>query len=199
MKRKLQIVNIDGQPGVGKTTQTNMLCGYFNLNGRPVLENTYRDHEDIIDILMKSEKFLDNNPDGIVVNNGSIARSIQEDMINDTKLKDIEEKYRIILFQYQRLYHKFGMANILLLVDINACNDRIIKRQKLLKEKTAGMTDLIHQSRIVEGLRQFDNYTISRDMKFHVLETDVQDTMLNVQRDLLDLLNDNFEIKKASK
>ena len=89
------------------------------------------------------------------------------------------------------------MANILLVMDdLDTCNDRLLKRAKFTEKEQIGIVDYQAEWYIIMGLRRFDDNVISKSLKFHVVETDTDDSILEVQEDLMEYLIENFPIKK---
>lgn len=201
MEKELKIINIDGVEGIGKTTQINMLTRYFldlgvdclSLN----LEDTIVSGAECIE---NTKEFLKTTPNGVVICDGSIARAMAIDLVNGTPTLSINKKYKDIIYEYECLNHQFGVANILIIMDnIQTCHERILKRGKLLGVAELGIQDFVKERRIVKALRHFDNNLMSKSLNFHVLKTEEMDSILVVQKKILDYLEENFKIKKPSK
>lgn len=199
MNKKLNIISIDGAEGVGQTTQINLLFKHFKDLDIPVLVNTLDDSiPSAFAMIKQTNKFLQQNPNGIVLNDGSIARMIVIDMSKLTHNKTLIEKYRLIMNEHEYLSHQYGMGNILLVPDdIEFCKKRLIRRAKLKKEKTPNLNQLYHQMDIVRGMRFFNNHVISRDVNFNIIDISDDESMLQIHNKVLNLLKEIFDIKKS--
>ncbi len=201
MKKQLNIINIDGTRGLGKTTQINLLSSYMKRNSIPFIINTL---DDTIPTAMKlideATQFLIDSPDGIVVFDGSVAEMIVLDMAKGIHMTALEEKYKDVLQKYEVLNHRFNMTNLLLIPDnLQMCHDRIIKRAKLIGQKSDGLKNWTLVRYVIRGLRDFDDYSISRSMTFHVIDVYETETILNIYDKIKSHLKENFEIKKPLK
>ena len=198
MKKDLRIVSIDGIRGVGKTSQAFLLCRYlesYDINSKLLkLEDNI---ESILDSIDKLWKMLEKE-DCIVICDGSIARMIEVDIQRQMPMKDVYEKYRIVINEYEKLYHKYGMANLLITInEPTECQERINKRNSLFKESIE-LIDIVGQNNISSGLSRFDSYVFNVNIKFHTVETEKEDSMLDVRDDIYKILESNFNIKKPS-
>jgi len=200
MKKRLSIINIDGVDGIGKTTQINVLTGYFLRLQLPFLLLQLEDNtKSALKCAKATWEFLEKEPDGIVICDGSIAKMMVLELIKGVGSKNIVEKYREILHEHELLNHKYGMANILMIIDdIKVCHERILKRGKLMKIHEEGITDFKLEAEIIKGLRTFGIHTISKSLDFHILETDDSESILDINEEILKYLENNFEIKKPS-
>ena len=198
MKKQLNVINIDGTKGLGKTTQINLLGLYFKKHKIPFIINTLDDTiPTAIQVIEKTTEFLIKYSDGIVINDGSIAEMVVIDMSRGIHLTDLAEKYKDILQKYEVLNHRFNMANLLLVPDnLEMCHDRIIKRANLLGKESDGLEDWTLAKYIILGLRDFNYYSISGSMVFNVIDIYESETMLNVYDKIKKILKENFEIKK---
>jgi len=193
MKRKLDIINIDGIPGIGVSSQITLLNRYFNK-----LEVYNSSITNSIDSMRSfvDEANLHVNDKSIVICDGSIAQGIQIDYQNGIKADAFEEKYGEILRKYKVMSHKYGVANILITMDdIEECKKRVEKRDRLLNIESKKI-DFEKEASIINGLKNFDNYTFTANMKFYTINIDKEDTMLEIHDEVIKILNDNFEIKK---
>jgi len=199
MKKKFNILNIDGVNGIGKTTQINMLV--MSLRAfKPVLVTYQEDTiESALDSAVKIWEFLEKHPDGLVLGDGSIARMIVIDILNGIPRPEVVEKYRSVISEYERLNHKYGILSVLMVTDdIGFCHDRLIRRGKLLKKPEVGIDSLQKEAEIMKGMRYFDANSISKQLVFQVFEVDKEDSMLDIQDIFWEYLEDSFEIKKPS-
>ena len=201
MKKRCDIISVDGLKGVGKSTQINVLRNHFNNLGIKTLVNRFDGTVDnALEIADNINEFLSENPDGVVLNDGSIARMIQLDIQNGLHDSFLVEKYRSVIFEYQKIHLKYGMVNIILLIDdIDSCNCRTIKKQKMFGENNpTGIEDLNTEIDLDKGFRIFDTRTITKTINFQVFETNSEDSIVEVMEDILKLSGKKFAIKKPS-
>ena len=106
MRKPLKIINIDGMDGIGKTTQIGMLSKNFAEIDTPTLILNLQDSiESAIDCAGKTWDFLENNPEGVVFTDGSVARMMVLDLVNGISQPEISDKYKEVLHQHERLNH----------------------------------------------------------------------------------------------
>lgn len=198
MKKLLKIVNIDGVRGIGVTTQTNMLRLSLQKMGLSVkslkMEKTV---DSISKCLSEIESIINENSNDVVVIEGSMARAISIDILSGMSQSLISDKYREIINKYEVLNHKYGIANILLISDdLKMCEDRIKKRKRLLNQQDMSDVDFNLEKDIVKHMNLLDNTTIIKSIKFHIINIEKDDYMLNVQDAIITYLDNNFQTKK---
>jgi thymidylate kinase len=195
VKVKLRAVNIDGLDGIGKSTQTNVLAVHLNKNNIPYKIIQLEDNlENITKCLQQTKDFLLLNPSGIVISDGSIAKAMVLELIAGISQPIIVEKYRKVIHEYECLAHQYGMANLLLVsTDIDMCQRRIEKREKLLGNHIEKNTNHSHENHVIRLLRTFDSHTLSRSLKFNVINIEENNSILDVHRLIVDSLKANFD------
>ena len=195
-KRNLRILNIDGVEGVGKTTQLNIIAGYLKKSEIPIQLNKIDEtDESISKALARTEDFLKENPDGIVINDGTIANTIVQQLSTGNRWQDIENRHKDHLFHLECLNHTHGTANILLVPDnLETCDARLRRRQELFEQEVVGVGDTILQQTLMNGLMNFDNSVLSRNLKFHVLKVYDNESIMQVHKNILNLIDQNFVI-----
>lgn len=198
MKKKLQIINIDGTEGAGKSTQINMLATDMRLVGFDVLVNRLDDTiESALECSNKTNEFLKKSPDGLVINDGSIARMIVSDLSSGMSQHDAIEKYRPIIHEHEKMFHKYGTANILIILDdFELCNKRLKREAELLGNDSYKQILPHIENVIIQGLRKFDANMITNNLKFLTMEIHGDNTILEIKDSIIKKLEDNFEIKK---
>ena len=198
-RRNLRILNIDGVEGVGKTTQLNIMANYLKNQDIPVQLNRIADSDESIETAIdRTEKFLKEHDDGVILNDGTVAKAMIVQLSTGSRYQDVEDRYKELLFRLQVLDHSYGMVNILVVPeDLNSCDARLKKRQELFGEEVKGIVDPIMQQTLVKGFADFDNSILSRNLKFQVLKVYDDESIMKVHKNLLQLLTDSFEIKKG--
>jgi len=178
-----RIICIDGLRGSGKTTQANRLKKKFKELNIPILSLKSEDNLNLIyDNIKKTDKFLKENKNGMVVKDGSVARMIVIDLLNGIFKEKIIEKYRKALYQYACLMHKYGLISFLIISDdIETFNQRILSRNRLLKNNELGIEDLKKEKDILNRMKSFDDHIISGDIKFIPISIDKYDTILEIE------------------
>lgn len=193
----LRIINVDGTRGCGKSTQINLLANYLKQLGISVLVNDVRNAETAHFAYEKTLNFLQASETNIVINNGSIARPVLEDLVSGTSKEEVESIYKNYIFNTNQLYFEYGAANLLLVLeDLDCANSRIAKKNQLLKTETPLILDQMREKSIVEGMMHFDDHVLSKNMEFIHILIDASDSMLAVRQKITDYLNEHFEIKK---
>ena len=190
--KTVQIINIDGTRGAGKTTQVYQLKQYFMKLGRAVDINQMQNNlESGLSVLNKTDEFLIKNPNGIVINEGSIARMIANDMSNNLPKDEIYDKYRKLLSKYEVMDHKYKNANVLLLLeDLAECNRRLKKQAELLKQSFGSTLFLeFTEVNILKLMKIFDNQTLVQNIKFESVYVKSTDSILKIRDRLIKLFD----------
>ena len=195
MKKKLNIINIDGPQGVGKSSQVALLKNYLDSIGvKCKVLKLQGNIPSAIDCIHQTYKFLE-EADGVLITDGSIAEMIQIDINSGIPYLEIQEKYREVLHHYEVMYYAYGMANILLTIDdLEVCKQRIEKRAKLFKNEP-DFIDKKLEKELIDGLKIFNNYMFTNNLKFHVIETESGEKMLDVHKKIVSILKENYQVK----
>jgi len=200
MQKYLRIINIDGTEGSGKTTQIHLLKPFLTSFGVDVRIHHLIDNiQSGIDMSKETLEYLQSNEYGLVINDGSVARMMVTDLVDSMPTNDVIEKYRELIFIQDSLYHQFGTANILLVMnDVKEAHRRMVQKQKMMGKEPEGAFDLSREEKIVQMMRLFDNHVVSRNTKFETIDVEPETPMLGTLEAIKKYLKDNFEIKKPS-
>ena len=198
----LNIVNIEGITGIGKSTQVSVLCNYFKGLEIPVLINRIGDDLGSgLKATGNTWNFLKKHPNGIVINDGSIAKMMQLEIQSGKPQSEIAQDYLSLTHEYECLNHKYGILNVLISINnISACEDRLIKRRDIFGiENSKDLPyDMDKQTLMQSGLEVFGDQVISKSIKFQVLRTHERDSILDVHEDIVSIINENFTMKNPS-
>jgi hypothetical protein len=199
MKKELQIINIDGTEGSGKSTQIGMLAAHFRMAGINVKINRMEDNiESAIHCAEDTEEFLQENPDGVVINDGSIARMMVVDLVKGITQPKVVDKHKEIIHLHEVMNHKYGVANILFVMeDLEECNRRLKRESDLLHNSSYKTINPKVEGVVVNGIRAFDDNVVTQNMKFHVFEIDKEDSILDIKKALIKYLEESFKFKKT--
>lgn len=199
MRNPLNIINIDGVDGVGKTTQIDLLYKLFSENQKKILKITLEDTiESASECADKTDQFLTENPGGMVIADGSIAKMIVSDYVGGLTKESILSKYGNVLHRFACLSQKYETAN-LLLINKNIQNSiaNIEKREKVTANKNIKVDkDLIREREVVRAMFNFNDNAITKNIKFVAIEIDNDDYILDIQDKIWDYLTKNFDVKK---
>lgn len=200
MARPLKIISIDGTKGSGKTSQIGMLARLLKDNSIPCL--VIQAGKDIAAgqvAIQKIRTFVSENPNGIAILDGSIARMMVSDlMIGKAKDRVIDE-YKYLTHDYERLDHEFGIASFLMIMDdLKEGERRLVKRKALLGIE-AEEYDPGYEADIVNGMRFFNNHVASKNMTFRIIDIESEDTMMKIHKKLMDLLSNSYELPDLKK
>jgi deoxyadenosine/deoxycytidine kinase len=198
MKKPLRIISVDGVRGAGKTTQINMLSRYLKSLGYKV--STLMGGEDIqhgLVSLAYVDSFLPKDPDSIVILDGSIARMMVVELVSGISPSLVSDKYKRLVYEYERLNHQYGILGLLFVMDdLEECKRRILKRNTLAGIVDENPSDLLSEIDVISGMRTFDNHITSKNIKFHTFNIDPKNTMLEIQKLVLEYLSTNYQLKK---
>ena len=201
MKRALRIISIDGTRGSGKTSQIAMLSRYFKAAGLQCL--TLKAGDDIktgLAAIAQSESFLANDSNSIVIMDGSIARPMVADIITGMPTPAVMDKYKELTHAYEKINHTYGVACFLIVMDdVQECNRRILKFKELTGSTNQAIDDTATEADIVSGMRFFDNHVISKNIKFHVINVYPKNSILEINKSIMDRLSDRYDFPKTKK
>lgn len=198
MRRYLRIINIDGTEGSGKTTQIKMISDYFKTIGVPCKVNYLDDNiESGIAACQETMKFLQENEYGVVINDGSPARMIVTDLVFGMQNLQVLEKYKELLQIQEVANHKYGTANLLLVMeDVDEAHRRLLRKGQLFGVDTYGIQDLQKETDVVNAMKKFDVHPASKGLKFDVINVGPKEPILDVSLKIKEFIDKNFEIKK---
>lgn len=203
MNRPLRVISIDGTRGAGKTSQISMLTKYFKSAGMVVSTLKMTDGDPVLSGIVTIEfakSFLDKNNNNLVIIDGSIARPMVADMITGMSTVALQEKYKRLTSAYERLDHEFGVASFLMVMDdIEECNKRLRRKKALTGTSNNEVVDLIQEHDIVSGMRFFNNYIASKNIKFDVLDIHPLNSILDLNKSIITKLTEKYDFKKPKK
>jgi adenylylsulfate kinase-like enzyme len=120
MKRPLRIISIDGTRGAGKSSQISLLSKHLKSIGMTVSTLYMTAGEPIQSGLIAiefCETFLAKNDKNVVILDGSIARPMVVDIMSGMSNTNLMEKYKALTSAFERLDHRYDVANFLLVMD----------------------------------------------------------------------------------
>jgi len=201
MKKILRIISIDGTRGSGKTSQIAMLSKYFKAAGLQCL--TLKAGDDVkkgLEAISLTESFLTKDPKAIVILDGSVARPMVTDITTGMSTPSVTDKYRELTHSYEKINHHYGVACFLIVMDdIQECNRRISKFKESTGTPSQVIDNLSMESEIVNGMRFFDNHITSKNIKFHVINIHPKNSMIEINKAIMDRLSEKFEFPKIKK
>lgn len=195
-KKKIRLITIDGVEGIGKTTQANHLVVYLKEKGyNPILIDTDENLESALNNIHKSSDFLKKNDKNIVISDGSFGKIMVIDKLKGIPQRDILEQYKEVIHEYEVLAHKYGMLNLLMIMEeINICSKRVKKRERLLGNLSEGIIDIHKEKEIIDELKRLDNFVAFGNLKFDVFSVEPEDSILEIHSRCLELIKKRFEI-----
>lgn len=200
MKKALRIISVDGTRGSGKTSQISMLKKNLNSLGFNVKTlKTGIETQEIAETLRISSSFLDENQKNLVILDGSIARPMVVDLISGVSSVDVVEKYRQAMYEYERIDNRHGIVGLLLIVeDIEELQKRLENRARILGINSPDIS-LEKEPDIVSGMLTFNAHVVSKNVTFQVFNIGPKDSMLDVNKTILDYLTEKHDIPKLTK
>lgn len=203
MKRPLKIISIEGTRGSGKSSQIAMLSRHFKnigmsvstlkaISGDPIQSGLVA-----IDFI---EPFFNKHPNGLIIYDGSIARPMVEDLISGMPTPKLMDKFKALTQAYERIDHKYGIANFLMVMDdMEECKKRLLKHQELTGVDSKEIADTVHESDIVSGMRFFNNHISSKNIQFDVIDIQPHQSIIQINKIILDKLGEKYEFDKPKK
>lgn len=139
---------------------------------------------------------MSENPNGIAILDGSIARMMVIDLMVGKKKEVVIDEYKHLTHDYERLDHEFGIAAFLMVMDDLKEGERRLAKRKALLGIENDDYDPTHEADIVNGMRFFNNHVASKNMTFRIIDIENDDTMMEINRDLLKLLDAHYKMPK---
>lgn len=201
--RYLDVLCIDGIIGVGKTSQVIMFRNFLNSHGIPNKIITFTEVEDTNltkNQLLGISEYLKNEPDGVVICDGSIATDIVDDIAKNMHSKDLWAKHKDNLQVYESLNSSFNFVNVLLTPNsLEMCDKRLQKKANMTGDKKTELTNPEHLLTTVKGLRNFDNNMLTYNIKFNNIDLNGSENLTQIHQKILQIIGESFQIKKPSK
>lgn len=200
MGKQVKIISIDGTRGSGKTSQIGMLARLFRSSGTPVL--VISAGKDVATGLVSADKtraFLNENHNGLVFLEGSIARPMVSDLMIGMSRDGVIDKYKHLTHAYERLDHDYGLASFLMIMDDLSEGERRIKKNAALLGHGVDAYDMAEESDIVNGMRFFNNHVASKNIQFRVVEIDNDNTMMEINKSIISALKNDYELPAIKK
>lgn len=202
MSNKLDILCIDGTTGVGKTTQIVLFCNLLKSHNIKYKVFSFGEAEDTLDTkkeLLKLKDYLENNPEGLALCDGSIAADISDDIAKNMLKEDIWDKHQENLQICESINNTYNIINILLTPsNVMLCYDRIKKRSDIYHHDKVEMETPEHLKRVSNSLRMFDNNMWTLNMKFHNIDIDGSESMTTLHTKIQNTVSQQYQIKKPS-
>lgn len=200
MAKPLRVISIDGTRGAGKTSQIAVLARHLKSIGMVVSTLKMADGDDPIQSGLVSlafvESFLAKGDNHVVILDGSIARPMVVDTMTGMSTPNLLEKYKLLTSGFEKLDHKYSVANFLMVMDDMAeCNRRIKKFKALTGQGNDEFLDLNHEHDIVSGMRFFNNHIASKNLKFEVLDLLPHQSILDINKLVLEKLASKYEFE----
>jgi hypothetical protein len=184
MNSKIDMLCIDGVTAVGKTSQIGLYRNFLRkeLRDYKIFELTEVDNpQETKEKLLKITQYLRENPNSTALCDGSMATDIADDMANNMLSEDIWEKHQQNLQIYASMSQEFKITNILLApTDLRMCNKRLEKKKIIFNIESSDIENIEHLRRTVNVLRNFDDNTLTTNIRFYTIDVDINDSMLDI-------------------
>lgn len=181
MKKEPRIIFFDGTRYCGITTQLYVLNGYLKQKQKNPKIFNINDDLDII------TQWLDENPDSIVLVDGSIGYEICSDMRSRTPIKEIINNHYPIINKLESIDHKYGIVNILVLLNDS---EEILRRQKKQPDmpEDSRTFDIVTDMEITNQMKFLNNIVVSKTLLFHTIEIKAKDKIIDIFEEIKDIL-----------
>lgn len=203
MGRPLRIISIDGTRGAGKTSQIAMLSRHLKSTGMVVSTLKMTDGDPIQSGLIAMEfieSFLAKADNHAIILDGSIARPMVIDIMSGMSNTNLLDKYKTLTHAFEKMDHKYGIANFLLVMDdMEECNRRIKKFKDLTGQGNDEYLDLNQEHDIVNGMRFFNNHIASKNINFQILDLLPYQSMLEINKLVIAKLAEKWEFALPKK
>ena len=199
MRNKLDVLCIDGIMGVGKTTQVIILRNLLKSHNIPhkiiSFEKT-REVEFTKKQLLKIEDYLEKEPDGVVLCDGSIAIDIVDDIANNMHREELWAKHKDNVQIYESLNTKFNFVNVLLTPNnLDLCDRRLQKKANMSGEIKTELPNREKLKVVIQGLRQFDHSMLTLNLKFNYIDLDGNENIMDIHENIKQIIVQRYQIK----
>ena len=202
MRNKLDVLCIDGIIGVGKSTQVVIFRNLLKSHGIPHKVISFKEvdkTEYTKDQLLKIGKYLKEEPDGMVICDGSIAIDIVDDIVNNMYRADLWSKHKDNIQIYESLNIQFNFVNILLTpTNLELCDTRLQKKANMSGESRVELDNRARLKTVIQGLRQFDNSMLTLNVKFNNIDLDGSENIMDIHEDIKEIILQRCQIKKPT-
>lgn len=202
--KQLDIVFIDGVAGCGKTSQIILLRNYLKRRNIPTkifnFENIKKPTE-VYDILCAVDKYKQENKNSCALCDGSIAKNIIYDISKNMYGTEFFNKHKKNLQKYESINKKYNISNILInLENIDICKERLNKKQKMQNKTVSELnSQQIEELKLMsKGFKGFNNHSLTYNITFKNINIEGYETMLDVHWNVLNIIENNYTIKKPS-
>lgn len=185
METNYQIITIESIQSIGVSSQVKILSQQLRIH-KNIKISKHGKLEDISKQSKEINEFLSENKSNLVLNDGSFAIDIARDIANGYNHKDLEFKYRNIIFEYEKLFHKYNMLNLILLPEnIELSKKRSEKRAKLLNIPI-NTINLEKEYDTLLILSHLNNYTFTRNIEFKSIKVFEGESILDINEKIWD-------------
>lgn len=150
--------------------------------------------------LLGISEYLKQEPEGIVICDGSIATDIVEDMAKNMHHDELYKKHKDNLQIYEDLNSRFNFVNIVLTPqNFDICQSRLDKKAKMAGTEGKEIENIEHLRITAKGLKEFNNNMLTYNIKFHNIDLNGSENMTNIHEMILEVIKKDHQIKKPSK
>jgi len=199
----LDVLCIDGIVGVGKTAQVIIFRNFLktlNIPHKIVSLKEVDDTEYTRKQLKSIVDYLEQEPEGIVICDGSVAADIVDDIAKNMHHKELHKKHKDNLQIYEELNNKYNFVNILLTPqNLDMCRSRLEKKANMSGKEKKEIKNEEHLRVVSKGLREFNNNMLTYNIKFENIDLNGSENITDIHRKILEIINKEHVIKKPSK
>ena len=165
---KLRLIHIDGNVGVGKSTQARFLAS-------AIPNSKILKYEGSVDFFNKIDKMLSEDNDLVLIVDGGMLPSLFKELASGRSYVEVIEKFTPIMHEYRALQHKYSTANLLLLLDNAQEVQNRLDKQKQFNKKVTDPTE----SSVLDLMKLVNNHT-AVSLTYSILTLDADDSMVAV-------------------
>lgn len=202
MKNKLDVLCIDGVIGVGKTTQVVIFRNFLKSHNIPHKVLSFKETEGTEftkNQLLQIDKYLVEEPNGLIICDGSIAIDIVDDIVDNMYKEDLWSKHKDNIQIYESLNTQFNFINVLLTpTNLDLCDRRLQKKANMSGDIKIELDNKARLQTVIQGLRQFDNSMLTLNVKFNNIDLDGSENIMDIHEEIKEIILKKFQIKKPS-
>tara|TARA_R100000951_G_scaffold114561_2_gene119750 strand:+ start:71 stop:697 length:627 start_codon:yes stop_codon:yes gene_type:complete len=203
MRNKLDVICIDGIIGVGKTTQVIILRNLLKSLNIPHKILTFKEVEGTEytkNQLESISEYLKENHMGVVICDGSIATDMVEDIVNHMHSEDLWAKHKDNLQVYESLNIHYNFVNVLLTpTNLELCDRRLQKKANMSGESKVELENKQHLMTTAQGLRNFDNNTLTENISFSNIDLDGDENITDIHNQILEIIKQKYQLYTVEK
>jgi hypothetical protein len=184
-----QVINIDGIPGSGVSSQINLLNRYFKDLGVDLLIQRIIDSTTYCGAVAQINYDFNHKNTQVALNTGSLGSLIARKVLNGSQMSDLGLEQEIYL--HECLAHLYKITNIVLVPEkVDFCIDRL-KQVNKLRNIEINTEDPSYYEKYLQILNNLNSLMLTINLKFTIIEVRERDSILDIHKKIMEKIGAN--------